>query len=66
MGKGGRTKKACKEGDVLVGEEVGRCHFCGGVLGQVFDPPGVTHSMPMCEQYEYMEPLEFLRANRQS
>lgn len=39
-----------------------RCPFCGGQCATTDKPLGVLHSLPLCERFGALEPVEFLHA----
>jgi len=41
------------------------CGFCGADCVADTDPCVVLHYLPMCKQYEDLDPLEFLKASRE-
>ena len=48
------------DSDLMVGEDLGTCPFCGGNIAKSSDPPSVMHSLPMCEKYVQLEGDDFL------
>jgi len=53
---------------VMNTEYSGRCPFCVGLfqVGIVDDEvPAVTHTLPMCQKFQELDPLQFIIAARE-
>lgn len=45
----------------MKGEDVGPCPYCGLELAVSTDPPAVMHAVPMCKEFEEVDPLTFVK-----
>lgn len=50
----------------LVGEDLGKCPFCGSSIGASGEPPAVMHAMPLCDRFIVLDADAFLQAVREA